>query len=237
VVTVLGIDTFGTATSVALVGEGVQPRELRENGCAHNELVLDMLARLLAEQGIRAEQLHGIGVLVGPGMFTSLRVGLCVAKAVSETHHVPVKGINTLEAFAYAVDVRVENSIVALDANKGQVYAAVFSGSRVVLEPCVLRPAGLRSQIVGELKPGRTAVTGNAADLVLAELRPLGIDLVELGSGVLGALPVGNLALESLKRGLEDDPATLAPFYIRQTDAELARDGRPGSRRRTRKPR
>ena len=209
---------------MAIVGDKVEPRELQEDGCAHNELILDMLARLLEERDTRIEQLTGIGVLVGPGMFTSLRVGLCVAKAISECHHVPVKGINTLEAFAHAVDAEVEHTIVALDAKKGQIYAAVFSGSSVLLRPCVLKPADLGNQVVRRLKPARVAIAGNAAELVLAELRPLGIRLVGLDSGVLGGLAVANPALGLLKSGPGDDPAGLTPLYIRQTDAELSRD-------------
>ncbi|UCG43998.1 MAG: tRNA (adenosine(37)-N6)-threonylcarbamoyltransferase complex dimerization subunit type 1 TsaB [candidate division WOR-3 bacterium] len=232
--TVLGIDTYRTATSVALVGDGVEPLELREDGCAHNELILDMLARLLQARSTGLGQLGGIGVLVGPGMFTSLRVGLSVAKAVSETHRVPLKGINTLEAFAHAVDAEAGNTIVALDARKGQIYAAIFSGDSTILRPSVLRPAELKDHTIGKLMPGRVAVVGDAAGIALAELHSLGIGAAARGSGVLGGLAVGNLALEYLRRGPGDDPAELAPFYIRKTDAELARGDGQRSLRSTR---
>ncbi|MEO0073504.1 MAG: tRNA (adenosine(37)-N6)-threonylcarbamoyltransferase complex dimerization subunit type 1 TsaB, partial [candidate division WOR-3 bacterium] len=72
----LGIDTSGYTTQVALVENG---QVLHEESCCfaagHNEVLVDMVCSALKSAGGCVSDLAGVGVTIGPGMFTSLRVG------------------------------------------------------------------------------------------------------------------------------------------------------------------
>ena len=100
----LGIETSGEYTALALIREEPQvlARLVNElTQACHNEQVFKLLDRLFAEgSGFELTRLDGIGVTIGPGMFTSLRVGLSVAKGLAMTCGIALKGINTLDAMA-----------------------------------------------------------------------------------------------------------------------------------------
>src|ERR1700759_1691929 len=59
-------------------------------------------------------ELEGIVVGRGPGSFTSIRIGLAVARTLSLALGVPVAGATTLDAYAEGTPV--------LDAKRGEVF-------------------------------------------------------------------------------------------------------------------
>ncbi len=61
-------------------------------------------------------ELEGIVVGRGPGSFTSIRIGLAVARSLSFALQIPVAGVSTLDAFSGGVAV--------IDARRGEVFTA-----------------------------------------------------------------------------------------------------------------
>jgi len=81
-------------------------------------------------------EIEGIVVGRGPGSFTSIRIGLSIARSLAYALDLRVAGVSTLEAFAGGVPV--------LDARRGEVFT---TGPRVCA-PGALEVAGLR--LVGD---------------------------------------------------------------------------------------
>ena len=101
---VLGIETSTSQTAVALVEQGklVVGRSLaRPKQSA--ERLLPMIAELLAEAGWQRRDIERIGVSVGPGSFTGLRIGIACAQGLSLGLGVPLVGVTSLRAMARAV--------------------------------------------------------------------------------------------------------------------------------------
>jgi tRNA threonylcarbamoyladenosine biosynthesis protein TsaB len=78
-----------------------------------------------------------LGVSVGPGSFTGLRIGLSTAKGLSEGWNRPLWGLDNLAAMAKTwqdLYPRTETAVLcALDARKQKFYGGLYLGSRVLI--------------------------------------------------------------------------------------------------------
>jgi tRNA threonylcarbamoyladenosine biosynthesis protein TsaB len=172
---VLGLDTCLASCSVAVLdGERVlaAAREVMARG--HQERLAPMAQATLADAGLKAGALDRIGVTVGPGSFTGLRVGVAFAKGLAFALRRPAVGVGTLEALAAEARGLV---FAAVDARRGQVYLQGFEAGRALMAPDAL-PVETAAARVAELSAGRpfTVVGSGApllADLGAAGLRPL----------------------------------------------------------------
>jgi tRNA threonylcarbamoyladenosine biosynthesis protein TsaB len=136
---IIGIDTSGTTTSVALTEDGRLIAEKIYPHCAsthqtgtvntkakHAEEVLPLIESLLKTSELTLTGVSGFAVSIGPGSFTGVRIGLSLVKGLVYGSGVPVIGVSTL--FAHAVRVADYDGLICplLDARKGEVYAALF---------------------------------------------------------------------------------------------------------------
>lgn len=205
---VLGLDTCLSACSVAVLdGDRViaSAREIMERG--HQERLAPMAQAVMAQAGLAFSRLERIGVTVGPGSFTGLRVGLAFAKGLSAALAIPAVGVGALEALAAEAEGLV---FVAVDARRGQLYAQAFEDGQALMAPDALPMEAARARLA-EIGMGRPiTIIGSGAPL-LAELIPAA-RLAPLEGA--DARHVARLA--QLKA-----PAPLTPLYLRAPDARL----------------
>lgn len=71
---------------------------------------VQVLAKLLEEQGIKREEVDVIAVTSGPGLVTALRVGIDTAKALAWAWEKPLVGVNHIEGHIYANWLRVHGT-------------------------------------------------------------------------------------------------------------------------------
>lgn len=222
---VLGIETSGLWTGAALVsGERVLFEESVGPGTGHNEVIVDLLDRAFRSSGMVPAALAGIGVTVGPGMFTSLRVGLAAAKALAMASGCPLRGVDTLAALAATAGPG--GAVLALiDARKGQVYAALWDDGETRLEPAVVDLDRVVDWLDGQAPAGTALrLAGSGTELCIGNLVSAGRDCADTGVRVPAARVVARLAATDIAAGRADSLADLAPSYLRRTDAELARE-------------
>ena len=230
---ILGIETSGVATGLALVASGkVVAETVERSECGHNEVLMPLLDRLLKGAGVAARDLAGIGVDIGPGMFTSLRVGASTAKGLAVAYRIPVVGLGSLWGLARTARPTLDGVLAAIDARKGQLYAALYLDGRPAIPPAVMDPDELMSAAAPLLQHrGTIAVAGNGTDTAIRVSAAAGI---RLDSASIETPSPGVVALEAGERiagGLADDLATIEPLYLRRTDAELTRDRQLASKR------
>lgn len=225
--TVLGIETSGVDTGLALLRDGaIVFTHVEPPGPTHSEIALPLLDRLLRENSISPSDIDAIGVTIGPGMFTSLRVGLAAAKGLALARRTPIKGIGTLSALAAGTMTR-EPVLAVVDARKGEVYAAAYQSGRELLAPCVVTPAALPARLqsgVGSLSSAALPVAGSGTLLCLDLLRAAGIPATDSGTRHPDPAVVARLAAIEINAGRADDLESLEPVYLRRTDAELNRE-------------
>jgi tRNA threonylcarbamoyladenosine biosynthesis protein TsaB len=139
---ILALDTSTEYCSVALWQDGAVAERCELAGQKHSEMLVAMLDALLADAGIRIDQVDGIAFGKGPGSFTGVRIACGAAQGLALGANLAVAGVCTLEALAEASGkVRV---IAALDARMGEIYHAAYERHddvwKTVSEPCLCKP-------------------------------------------------------------------------------------------------
>jgi tRNA threonylcarbamoyladenosine biosynthesis protein TsaB len=124
----LAIDTSTAQIGLALYdGTSVPGEFVWHSGLHHTEELAPALADLLRRVGTKMEAITVLAVALGPGSFTSLRVGLAFVKGLVLARHIPVIGIPTLDIVAAAVPL--PNSVKTEDENQiPRLAALVYAG-------------------------------------------------------------------------------------------------------------
>ena len=124
----LGIDTATSHLALALWSpeRGTLATFSEEVGRDHAKRILPDLEILFERAGVSKTDLAGIGVGLGPGSYTGLRVGIATARGLARGLGIPVGGRSTLEAIALGQLQPGEKGIIALDARRDNIYTGVF---------------------------------------------------------------------------------------------------------------
>ncbi len=126
---ILAFETTDAVASVALYLDGTVYETIIQTDLRHAESVLPAAEALLTGHGMTTADMDAFAADVGPGSFTGVRIGVCMANALGAAHQKPVIAVNSLEAIAYRFrDAHPQrNAICALiDARNGNGYGAVF---------------------------------------------------------------------------------------------------------------
>ena len=205
---VLGLDTCLNACSVAVLdGDRVLAYATELMARGHQERLAPLAQRTVAEAGLRFDRLERVGVTVGPGSFTGLRVGVAFAKGLAAALGVPAAGVGTLEALAGETPGLV---FAAIDARREQIYLQAFEGGRPLMAPDVL-PLATAAARVTELAQGRPLTLVGSGGPLLADVTP-GATLVPAEGA--DARQVARIAAGRT-------PSPLRPLYLRAPDARL----------------
>ena len=221
----LGLDTATSRGSVALArpGEVLIEASLPDRG-AHARDLLASVDGILRSSGLESRDLLGIGVAVGPGSFTGVRVGMATAKGLGYALRIGVAGISTLEAIARAAARAAPSAVcVAIGAGRGEVYGALFrvdEGEPVRTAPDrSYRPATLAGTL-----PEGCLLAGDGATALLAEVAQGGRErLTVLDPCPLLAGTIALWASSTIAPGTPYGVGNLGPNYVRPSDAETAR--------------
>ena len=102
-----------------------------------SKTLLPQVEQLLSSRNIRADMIQAIGVSIGPGTFTGLRVGLSCAKGLSLGWGCPLYGFSSLETLATAAllnEMRAGHSLPDYilpyrDARHKELFTGLFQVS------------------------------------------------------------------------------------------------------------
>jgi tRNA threonylcarbamoyladenosine biosynthesis protein TsaB len=209
----LALETSTRRGSVALLEDGSLVTALEhEQPNAHAELLLPLLERALAETGWAKSSLDRLGVGVGPGSFTGLRVGIALAEGLSVGLDRPLIGVGSLLAMAYGgLSLRPHGPCCALlDARRAELFAAVYFDGHQEQHAPVALPLQHLPEFLRDF--GVVTVVGEVArELSLGPMYLPG-SMVELPH----ARWVGALAAE-----LEESAFPPEPVYVRGIGATL----------------
>jgi tRNA threonylcarbamoyladenosine biosynthesis protein TsaB len=114
------LDTVGTAPGAALTERDRVMAGATFPLRSASAALLGELKRMFAEAGIGLRELHGIGVVSGPGSFTGVRTGLAVAKGMCEVTGLPLASVSRLAVLAEAAEL--QEGFAVLDAGREQLY-------------------------------------------------------------------------------------------------------------------
>lgn len=237
---ILGLDCAGSACSAA-VTEGdatlATCQEIMRRGQA--ERIVPMMQEVLETAGRSAEALDAIGVTVGPGAFTGVRIGIAAAQGIGRAAGCPVIGVSVTEALAAAVPVAPASTlVVVLDSRRPDPFIEIFRASEsgwqgdgpVALSgglaalPDALGLSDTKGPSGADAQADHLIVAGDLAEQAVATM---GAGRVAAVSAYPDPARVAVLAARMLSEG---QPAPAVPLYLRAPDVSAP------SRDRARRP-
>jgi len=138
----LAISSSGKYISVALHDELLVSSSsvLAKNGTTN--LLMQNIDELTKKSEIKRDQIEVIYLDIGPGFFTSLRIGLAVAQGICGSLGIPLIPVNGLDALAFAAHTSHRHIYTVIDIKRDEyafcIYKPVPGGVVRELEPIVV---------------------------------------------------------------------------------------------------
>jgi tRNA threonylcarbamoyladenosine biosynthesis protein TsaB len=161
------------------------------------------------------EDVRALGVALGPGSFTSLRVGLALVKGLALARHLPIIGIPTLDILAAAQPSSKLPLAAVIQAGRGRLAVGWYKSSkngwqakgaaRVVTLEALIDEIESPSIVCGEL---------TSEDLQRFESKIANMHLASPAQSVRRPAVLAELAWKRWQQGKVDDEASLAPIYL-----------------------
>ena len=203
---VLAIDTATqTGFVVASKDDAVCASTHWRSRSQHGENLIDRIERVLDDAGWARHDVDLIGVSIGPGGFTSVRVGLATAKGLALALKKPIVGVLSLRVHARALATGDEHiRVPILDAYRGEVFTGAYEWRDGALAELVSPVHGPPESVLAEIE------------------RTIG-DRQHVRGEAKAALHPAALATEVCDQFCREgaaDLATLQPTYLRPSDAK-----------------
>lgn len=215
----LAIDTATRYASLALYdGERVLSEETWHTANYHTVELMPAIVRLLERQGAAVEALTAVGVSLGPGSFTGLRIGIGVAKGLVLAGEIPLLGVPTLETVAYPHFSQRRPICAVIEAGRGRLCVGFYHRRRgrwrATGEPRLTTPEGL-CQMVEEATLFCGEVDAALSALLQEQLAEKAI-FASPATALRRAGYLAELAWARFQQGEADDVDTLGPIYLQE---------------------
>lgn len=203
----------------------------------HGENLFEHMDRALAGARVGREQLTLIGVDIGPGKFTSLRVGLSTAKGLAFALGLPIVGVGSLRVLARSIPGDASRvRIPLLNAYRGEVFGAAYALDHGGLDELAAPFFGPPETVLAQIRTAvgkRGVLVGGEGARAHAELLHsiLGVAADEARASIERSAPVALVdeVRDVVSRRGPSKLDSLEPRYLRPSDAKLpGRALRPG---------
>jgi tRNA threonylcarbamoyladenosine biosynthesis protein TsaB len=213
---VLAFDCSMIGCSAAVVaGSTVLARGEAPAGIGQSESLMPLLQRVMDQAGMGWDRLELIGVTVGPGSFTGIRIGLAAARGLALALGKPVAGIPTPDALVAGIpgDERGKRPVlVVIDSKRADPFVQSFDANSNALTAVTAMPALEAARLLAD----PPLLVGDAAP----QLMPL------IPGAILSRAPTrpdsAALAVLAARHMAEKRALPPEPIYLRPADVTLA---------------
>ena len=212
----LALDTSTQNTGIALYDYPVIVGELTWRTANHHTVelapaVMDLMRRCM----VKPAELKAIAVALGPGSFTSLRIGLALAKGLALALNLPIIGIPTFEYLVAAQPIAAEPLLAVLPAGRTRMAVQQFSaesGSWLAAdEPSVMTPEEISERVAG---PTRICGEMNIEERQIIGRKWKNAMITSPALATRRPSMLAELAWRRWDAGELDDPISLSPIYL-----------------------
>lgn len=211
----LAVDTSTAQVGLAVYdGAQIVSEYTWRSSQRHTVELAPAVFELLRRCGLRMDDVQALGVALGPGSFTSLRVGLSLVKGLALARHLPLIGVPTLDILAAAQAPARLPLAAAIQAGRGRLalgwYKRSKNGWQAKGPARVVTVNGLIEEV------NRPAIV--CGEFTSTERQQLSekpeIQLVSPAQSVRRPAVLAELAWTRWQTGSVDNEATLAPIYL-----------------------
>lgn len=223
---IVAIETSTVQSSICLGGrDGVRASATSGRKQAHGEFLTPALGFCLGQAHARIEDVTGVAVTLGPGLYTGMRVGIATAQALAHARNLPTVGIGSLDVLAYPHRMIRHDRLIAavIDARRGELFWAFYrpTGDGVIRvgDLTVGRPEKLAAEV--EAAPSGTICVGDGASAHARMLGDAGGQVAGSWAAYPNAAALAELAAPRFEREETQRPEDLRPVYLRDADARI----------------
>lgn len=221
------IDTSGPVCGVAILADGVIRYECAvQNKLTHSVNLLPMIDAAFQATGLSVQDMDRLAVVIGPGSFTGVRIGVSTIKGLAHGAGKPCVAVDALEAMAAGAGEFGGVVCPIQDARAGQVYGAAFSmGADGVPERLMEdMPLKLEEYVDMICSFGdRFLFLGDGMPVHREKLQAMLGDAAVFAPAQSAYLRPASAAFLAEKAEQEMDYLTLMPMYLRAPNAERNR--------------
>lgn len=222
---ILGIDTSTMAANVAVLEDDKLICEYTINTKkTHSQKLMPMIENMLKISDIDIKDIDAIGICVGPGSFTGLRIGMATAKAMSHVNNIPLIGVNSLEILGSNIELSNKKICAILDAQRNQVYTCkyIFEDNKSKsLEEITIKPI---DDLLEELQATNEewVIVGEAVYKYKEKIEAISnITIASPANHITKASSLCDLAKDKLEQNIDiHNCYDINPMYIRKSQAE-----------------
>ncbi len=213
----LALDTAAPRAVAALTCGG-KSADVRATASRRSEDLAEVVAALLHDRGLNVSDLSGLAVVVGPGSYTGLRVGLALVRGLALADRIPVVPLGSLELAVLSCPSGEGQVACLLPAAAGRAFFAVYerrAGRLAVTVPTeVIQYEDIADRLgrLSELQCCCTERRESAGELWQEVDRIPGLDVCELSVERAGVL--AREAFSRLAAGQGRPAATVLPVYV-----------------------
>ncbi|MEA3441108.1 MAG: tRNA (adenosine(37)-N6)-threonylcarbamoyltransferase complex dimerization subunit type 1 TsaB [Chloroflexota bacterium] len=213
---ILAIDTATHTVGLAVYdGIRVHSESVWTSRNFHTVELAPAIVDLLAKTDKTINEIGAVGVSLGPGSFTGLRIGMAVAKGICLANRLPIIGIPTLDALAASQIIRDLPMAAVLQAGRGRLAVGWFRAEEdtwiSTREIELMTPQELSAQIKSP-----TLISGELSETDQRTLarKYRNVQLASPAQALRRPAYLAELAWKRWQDGDIDDPATLSPIYL-----------------------
>lgn len=218
---ILGIDASTKTGSVALYDDkiGILSEVNANIRLNHSDSLMSLVDMVFKLAKLTPKDIDRVGVSIGPGSFTGIRVGVGTAKGLAYSLGCELVGVNELDVLAHTVSKTPNKIISLIDARKGRTYYSVYEYVGDNIKRVSEYGAEELKLILEDYKDEKVIFTGDGSILYK--------DIID---EIMGDNAIYNLKSNSMVRAgilgemaatMEaDNLFTLEPYYISKTQAE-----------------
>ena len=191
-----------------------------------SQSIMPAIDDILKKSKLKVSQLDGFAVGLGPGSFTSLRVGLSTIKGLSYATQKPVVGISSLEVIASGLEAHDQTICVLCDAKRNLVYSNFYQYQNNSLKPIKKYMLTDLKNILKFIKEDVYFV-GDGLFLYEQEIKKWGkvkklkISFAKESQYYPKARNLAKLALKRFKANKLDKVESLVPMYLYPEDCQV----------------
>ena len=181
----------------------------------HTVELMPRIVELLDQVNVSIDQISGLGVSIGPGSFTGVRVGVAAAKGLALARNIPIVGVRSTDVLAYAVKWCRPPLVVVVRAGRGRWIAARY------IKDEDWRQAGdftlTTADMIGVDWEETTTLCGELSESEQKTVQQRLGDRVQLLPPAFSLRRAGflaEIAWQRIQAGRIDDVATLQPIYL-----------------------
>ena len=226
---ILAFDTVSSSFSIALKSDNSIIEMNKENIKNHNSELIPILDDFLKENKLSLDNIDCIVLGIGPGSFTSIRIAFATIKSICYAKNIKIIGVSSLESLYQNIKSFDGLKLALIEARKGSVYANIYKDDKKIKENLDLTYNELidlidsisdKNEIITLCGDGFSKNKEFFLESLKNNSKNYKINSLDNSFNIIKASNSILLSESRIKAGDFDDIFSLAPLYLRKSEAE-----------------